>query len=47
VLDWGPATPSPKGGGAPKFSTRVYCGKTAGWIKLALGMEVGDFVLEG
>jgi len=38
--------------GAPlKFSAHVYCGQTAGWIKMALGMEVGlspgDFVLDG
>jgi len=29
------------GGGAPQFSAHVYCGQTAGWIKMALGMEVG------
>jgi len=37
--------------GAPKFSAHVYCGQTAGWMKLVLGMEVGlgpgDFVLDG
>ena len=48
---WGPRSPSPKGGGAPpKFSAHVYCGQTAGWMKLVLGMEVGfspaDFVLD-
>ena len=47
-----PRSPSPKGGGAPsKFSAHVYCGPTAGWMKLVLGMEVGlspgDFVLDG
>jgi len=26
---------------SPKFSAHVYCGQTAGWIKMALGMEVG------
>jgi len=31
----------PKRGTAPKFSVRVYCGKTAGWSKMLLGMEVG------
>jgi len=50
VLDGDPA-PSPKKGGAPKFSAHVYCGQTAGWIKIALGTEVGlssgDFVLDG
>jgi len=44
---WGPRSPSPKSGG--KFSAHVYCGQTAGWIKTALGMEIGlspgDFVL--
>ena len=47
--------PSPqKGGRAPppkKKIRHVYCGQTAGWIKMALGMEVGlspvDFVLDG
>ena len=37
-------TPLPlpkKEGGAPKFSAYVYCGQTAGWIKMVLGMEVG------
>ena len=24
-----------------KFSSLVYCGQTAGWIKMPLGMEVG------
>jgi len=35
----------------PKFSTHLYHGKTAGWIKMVIGMEVGlspgDFVLDG
>jgi len=35
----------------PKFSAHLYCGQTAGWMKLVLGMEVGlspgDFVLDG
>jgi len=45
--------PAPCQKGGPKFSAHVYCGKTAGWIKMALGMEVGlglspgDFVLDG
>jgi len=52
-VTWGPRIPSPKGGGAepPKFSAHVYCGQTAGWMKLLLGMEVGlspgDFMLDG
>ena len=61
VLDGDPA-PLPNkgaepGGGAPargwsaQFSAHVYCGQTAGWIKMALGMEVGvgpgHIVLDG
>jgi len=51
VLDRDPAPLPRKGGEAPKFSAHVYCGQTAGWIKMALGTEVclspGDFVLDG
>ena len=32
--------PSPKGA-RPQFSANVRRGQTAGWIKMALGMEVG------
>ena len=46
VLDEDPALPSP-----PQFSVHVYCGQTAGWIKMALGKEVGlgpgHIVLDG
>jgi len=42
---WGPHSPS------PKFSAHVYCGQTARWIKMVLGMDVGlspgDSVLHG
>jgi len=35
----------------PQFLAHFYCGQTAGWIKIALGMELGlgpgDFVLDG
>jgi len=45
-----PLPPPQKKGGAPKFSTHNYCGETAGWMKLILGMEVGlspgDFVFD-
>jgi len=41
VLDGDPAPPPQKGGTAPQFSAHVYCGQTAGWIKMPLGMEVG------
>ena len=35
--------PLPKNGAEPhpQFSAHVHCGQTAGWIKTALGMEVG------
>ena len=51
VLDGDPA-PSPKGAQSPpQFSAHVYCGQTAGWIKMPLGAEVGlglrDIVLYG
>jgi len=43
--------PPPKGSGDPQFSAHVYCGQTAAWIKVPLGMEVGlgpdDFVFDG
>ena len=47
---WGPRSPLPKSGdGAPKFSAHVYCGQTAGWMKLGteVGLSPGDFVLDG
>jgi len=41
----------PKGHNSPQFSTHVYCGQTAGWIKMPLGTEVdlgpGHIVLGG
>jgi len=52
VLDGDPALSSPKWGRAPsQISVHVYCGQTAGWIKVALGTEVGlgpgHIVLDG
>jgi len=52
VLDGDPVPLSKRGGGAsPKFSAHVYCGQTAGWIKMPLGTNVGlnprDSVLDG
>jgi len=51
VLDGDAALPPKKGAGAPQFSAYLYCGQTAGSIKMPLGMEVGlrpgDFVLDG
>jgi len=51
----GTQPPSQKVGGgwgqSPKFSAHGYCGRTARWIKMALGMEVGlgpvHIVLDG
>jgi len=49
---WGPRSLPQKGDGtSSKFSAHIYCGQTAGWIKMILGMEVGlrpgDFMLDG
>jgi len=40
---WVPRSPRQKGRRSPtlQFLAHVYCGQTAGWIKMALGMEVG------
>jgi len=47
---WVPS-PLPKRGGASPFLSHVYCGQTAAWIKMPLGMEVGlgpdDIVFDG
>ena len=43
VLDGFPAALSPKGH-SPQFSAHVYCGQTAGWMKLPLGKEVSSSV---
>jgi len=32
---------SQRGTTAPNFRPMVYCGQTAGWIKMPLGTEVG------
>jgi len=49
VLDGDPAPPPLKG--HSQFSAHVYCGQTAGWINMALGMEVSlgpvHIVLDG
>jgi len=48
---WGPSRPPQKWGGAPQFPAHVYCGQTAGWMKLPLGTDVchgpNDIVLHG
>ena len=40
---WGPSSLPKKGAEPPpqKISAHVYCGKTAGWIKMTLRMGVG------
>jgi len=40
VLDGGRTRCSPQRGTAPQFLAHVYCGQTAGWMKMPLGMEV-------
>ena len=51
ALDGDPASPLAKGQHSPQFSAHVYCGRMAGWIKMALGTEVGlgpgHIVLDG
>jgi len=37
----GTQLPLSKRGQSPQFSAHVYCGQTAGWIKMSLGTEVG------
>jgi len=42
VLHGDPAPPPQKGAETPpQFSAHVHCDQTAGWIKMALGIEVG------
>jgi len=40
-----------KGAELPNFRPMFFCGQTAGWVKMSLGMEAdlspGDFVLDG
>ena len=47
----GTQLPQPKKRADPQFLAHVYCGQTAGWIKMALGTEVGlspgHIVLDG
>jgi len=48
---WGPFSLPQKGAQPLQFSARVYCGQTAGWIKMVLGTDVdlspGYFVFDG
>ena len=34
--------PERRGHNSPQFSAHIYCGQTAGWIKMPLGREVGN-----
>jgi len=47
---WGPSSLK-KGHNSPHFSSHVYCGRMARWIRMPLGMELGlgsgDIVLDG
>jgi len=51
VLDGDPAPLPKKGAESPNFRPILYCGQTAGWIKMSLRTEVnlgaGDVVLDG
>ena len=40
LLDRDPASLRKKGH-SPQFSAHVYCGQTAGWIKMPFGTEAG------
>jgi len=40
VLDGDPASPLRKRYSSPHFSALVYCGQTAGWIKMPLGTKL-------
>jgi len=47
----GTQLPLPQKGQSPQFLAHLYCGQTAGWIKMALGAEVdlgpANIVLDG
>jgi len=43
---WGASSPLNRNS-RPQFSAHVYCGQTAGWIKIPLVTEVGNIVLDG
>jgi len=40
VFDGDPAPPEKKAQIPTRYLAHVYCGQTAGWIKMPLGMEV-------
>ena len=51
MFDGDPVPPDKRAQLPPQFLAHVYCGQTAGWIKMPLGTEVnlgpGDIVLDG
>jgi len=51
VFDADPAPPRKRAQSRTQFLDHVYCGQTAGWIKMPLGTEVnlglGNLVLNG
>jgi len=51
VLDEDPAPLPKKRAEPPRFWGHVYCGQTAGWIKMVhdieVGLSPGDFMLHG
>jgi len=51
VFDGDPAPPETNGTNPTRLLAYVYCGQTAGWIKMPLGTEVNlapcDVVLDG
>jgi len=48
---WGPSFPQKRGIADCQFLAHIYCGQTAGWIRILLGTELGlgpgDTVLDG
>jgi len=42
VQNWDPGPLAKRGQSPSQFSAHFYCGQTAGWIKMPLGIEVGQ-----
>jgi len=41
MLNGNPSDPTERAQQLPHFSVHVYCGETAGWMRMLLGTEVG------
>jgi len=41
TVRWKPRSPKKRGTAAPTSRPHVYCGQTAGWIKVPFGTQVG------